>query len=1233
MNPNGHNSIVCYLTGLSEKCPATKKVEPGDRILEFHIHGGIRSTLGLDSALFKTSGNLIIPDFAAARTLAEKVRARRRIGAWDTTSLSAGKLNAMGLIDEILHIVFRIYRETTAPSILDAFVLKLNATLGKEGCGTLIREFSDQFPSSDVYRGIASSYDWLEDYSLVQGSTKKVKNRDIALEELILLKMANENPAFAPFRFFFDDGTREEGNIEGSLSEKTAYEKAFMLMEELSESAAAMDTPMGRLSLFELLRMPAKHAPESLEAQLRWIKDTWGAVFKDVDGKILSGLDLIAEEETPRFPPGRAPSVAYSYSSQRHEYEKFTNDRDWMPSTVLIAKNILVWLHQLSKMYGMEISRLDQIPDQELESLARQGINSLWLIGIWQRSLASEKIKRLCGNPEAAASAYSLFDYEIDQSLGGWDALDALRERCLWRGIHLAADMVPNHTGIDSAWVRSRPDLFIGTDRCPFPGYTFNGPDLSGDPDIGIWLEDHYYQKTDAAVVFKRQDRKSGEVRYIYHGNDGTGMAWNDTAQIDFLNPEARQAVKERILHVARHFSIIRFDAAMVLARQHVRRLWYPSLGSGGAIPSRSEWTRSDEAFDRAMPKEFWREVVDECAVEVPDTLLLAEAFWMMEGYFVRTLGMHRVYNSAFMNMLKEEKNSLYRLTIKNTQEFDRQILKRFVNFMSNPDEDTAISQFGSGDKYFGVCTLMATLPGLPMFGHGQIEGFTEKYGMEYQRAYREETPDSKLVERHEREIFPLLRSRKLFAGVDNFFLFDFLTDSGHVDENVFAYTNGLNGHRALVFFNNHWERTKGKISISSPFVQKEAEGILRSRTIPLAQALDIDPSPGHYIVAKEQKSGLWFIQRCETVHAQGWSAHLEGYQSLVFMDFSRLDDRDGSCARLHETLGGRGVADIDSALEEARHPELYHALGLCLQALGTAAHAFRSRQDKEDLARMQGNVLSNAESFFSRLLNILAESESSSPALDSAIRGRAWMESGLALLAKTGPEKDLAGSNGFEHLNTIFGTVKGSLSIMYFIFLFTLAKIHHGATRSESLTYLLDTFMVRRKMLGFAREWDQATRADGEESKVEAMDKIDISIACGLAFAFASRPMDTAKALPDIVEPKPMLLVSAKSRTLELLRWAQNDEGTRSILGIHTWNGVEYYNKEGFEALLALWPCFAILEYSLESKDNQAGHSDAGKKMSERIIAIREIALKAHNSAGYVFDSLISIIEGMGES
>ena len=43
----------------------------------------------------------------------------------------------------------------------------------------------------------------------------------------------------------------------------------------------------------------------------------------------------------------------------------------------------------------------------------------LWLIGIWERSPASQHIKQLCGNPEAISSAYSLYDYEIAADLGG----------------------------------------------------------------------------------------------------------------------------------------------------------------------------------------------------------------------------------------------------------------------------------------------------------------------------------------------------------------------------------------------------------------------------------------------------------------------------------------------------------------------------------------------------------------------------------------------------------------------------------------------------------------------------------------------------------------------------------------------------------------------------------------------------------------------------------------------
>ena len=74
---------------------------------------------------------------------------------------------------------------------------------------------------------------------------------------------------------------------------------------------------------------------------------------------------------------------------------------------------------------------------------------------------------------------------------------------------------------------------------------------------------------------------------------------------------------------------------------------------------------------------------------------------------------------------------------------------------------------------------MMVTMPGLPMFAHGQIEGFNEKYGMEYRQAKWDEQPDQYLIQRHEREVFPLLNRRHLFAGVDNFLLYDFFNTRG----------------------------------------------------------------------------------------------------------------------------------------------------------------------------------------------------------------------------------------------------------------------------------------------------------------------------------------------------------------------------------------------------------------------------------------------------------------------
>ncbi len=528
------------------------------------------------------------------------------------------------------------------------------------------------------------------------------------------------------------------------------------------------------------------------------------------------------------------------------------------------------------------------------------------------------------GDGEAVASAYSLDDYAIADDLGGEAAYDDLKARAWSRGIRLSTDMVPNHMGIDSRWVVEHPDWFIGLDQSPFPSYSFSGADLCDDDRVGVFLEDGYWDRSDAAVVFKRVDHWTGDTRYVYHGNDGTTMPWNDTAQLDYRLAEVREAVIQTILHVARRSPIIRFDAAMTLAKKHFHRLWFPAPGTGGDIPSRAEHGLTRAEFDAVMPEEFWREVVDRVATEAPDTLLLAEAFWLLEGYFVRTLGMHRVYNSAFMNMLRDERNADYRTLIKSTLEYDPQILKRYVNFMSNPDERTAVDQFGTDGKYFGVSTLMATLPGLPMFGHGQVEGFAEKYGMEFRRPRWAEEPDEELVRRHERQIFPLLHRRGSFAEVDRFLLFDLVDEYEQVDENVFAYTNEVGGERSLVIFHNTFAETRGWLRRSTAKVVRSDDGSERLEHFRLAEGLGVSGGENTFLAFRDVVSGLEYLRPCRRIVDEGLYVELDAYRCHVFLEFREIEDDDeGRLRQLEAELGGRGVDSVDLALIEREHRDV----------------------------------------------------------------------------------------------------------------------------------------------------------------------------------------------------------------------------------------------------------------------------------------------------------------------
>jgi glycosidase len=875
-------------------------------MMEFHISRQSRDRYQFDQSLFSYNGNAILANFHAARIFAQKMNQKLDLVHFPEKTIKAGQINAMGLIDEILHHIIMLYRQQINPQVMEQALKAITSQYGRKEVDRLLERFTSEFPPLPVYRKEMT----VEQY--LSGSTDGVPNQVVSLEEMVLLWVANKNPAQEPFQELFSDSDLQIGTI---------YGKALQSLYEFFSK----QPPFGpdRQNLIDMLCAPAINSPYSLTDQLEFIRTRWADLLGSFLYRLLSGMDFIREENKVSF-GGPGPSVIPVYATGTasltglSEPENFTPDREWMPRLVLLAKNTYVWLDQLSKKYKRAIHHLNEIPNEELEILAQSGFTGLWLIGLWERSRASARIKQLCGNPEAISSAYSLFSYDIAADLGGQAAYEDLKERAWQYGIRLASDMVPNHMAIDSPWVVEHPDWFLSLEHSPFPSYTFQGPDLSANPSISIKLEDHYYNRTDASVVFQRIDKRSGDTRYVYHGNDGTTMPWNDTAQLNYLNPEVREAIIQTILSVARRFPIIRFDAAMTLAKKHYQRLWFPEPGTGGAIPSRAEQGLTKEQFDALNPIEFWREVVDRAAVEAPDTLLLAEAFWLMEGYFVRTLGMHRVYNSAFMNMLRNEENAGYRQLIKNTLEFEPEILKRYVNFMNNPDERTAVEQFGKGDKYFGICILMATMPGLPMFGHGQVEGYAEKYGMEFYKAYWEEEVDQGLVSRHQREVFPLLHRRALFAGIENFHMYDLFSGHGTVDENVFVYSNRMGDQNSLVVFNNKFSSTQGWANLSVPTSVKETKDkrSITQRTV--AQGLGIQSQPNAFVVFRDQVTNLEYLRPLKELVEKGFYVQLNAYEYHVFIDFHVVgDDEWGSYSQLYAYLNGRGVPNLQDAMQE----------------------------------------------------------------------------------------------------------------------------------------------------------------------------------------------------------------------------------------------------------------------------------------------------------------------------
>src|ERR1700761_6527067 len=113
---------------------------------------------------------------------------------------------------------------------------------------------------------------------------------------------------------------------------------------------------------------------------------------------------------------------------------------------IIYEINTATFLQELSQQKGEEIT-LATVPDETWDQIAAMHINTVWLMGIWQRSDIAREMA--LGQPwveatlpdakdeDVIGSAYSIHSYTVDKRFGGNSGLAIARTKLRARGISI----------------------------------------------------------------------------------------------------------------------------------------------------------------------------------------------------------------------------------------------------------------------------------------------------------------------------------------------------------------------------------------------------------------------------------------------------------------------------------------------------------------------------------------------------------------------------------------------------------------------------------------------------------------------------------------------------------------------------------------------------------------------------------------------------------------------------
>ena len=131
--------------------------------------------------------------------------------------------------------------------------------------------------------------------------------------------------------------------------------------------------------------------------------------------------------------------------------------------------NTRPWLYELSQKYERSITKLSEIPLEELDELQKIGVDIIWMMGVWKLGdYGLEFDKKLnysqylpdWTTEDVIGSPYAVTEYTCNPELGTDEDLFNLRAEINMRHMKLMLDFVPNHSAVDAPQATSDMDVY-----------------------------------------------------------------------------------------------------------------------------------------------------------------------------------------------------------------------------------------------------------------------------------------------------------------------------------------------------------------------------------------------------------------------------------------------------------------------------------------------------------------------------------------------------------------------------------------------------------------------------------------------------------------------------------------------------------------------------------------------------------------------------------------------------